>query len=168
MNHHTIRGLALYGVLLATFGEAHPFCDHVLQDNEAAQNKTLPGARGRLACAHHVATYTAGQTIAAAAVTTALGYRLPVRAWLVGTAINACTHYAIDRRTHFMRALRSTWIAKGEYLDHATAQRREGVIDNTGPGTALYELDQATHRLIGVAAAAVTAWLSIRSGQPTR
>ncbi|MFE9099806.1 hypothetical protein [Actinomadura geliboluensis] len=163
MNDTTIRGLALYSALLTTFAEAHPFCDHVLQDNEAAQNKTGPGARGRLACAHHVATYTAGQTAAAAAVTLALGYRLPVRAWAAGTALNAVTHYAIDRRTHFMRALRSGWVLKGEYLNHATAQRRPGTVDTTGPGTALYEMDQAAHRLVGVAAAAITTCLALRA-----
>ncbi|WP_141576087.1 DUF3307 domain-containing protein [Actinomadura sp. WMMA1423] len=168
MNDTSLRGLALYAALLATFSEAHPLCDHILQDNTAAQNKTGPGTRGRLACAHHVATYTAGQTIAAAAVTTALGYRLPVRAWLAGTAINAATHYAIDRRAGFMRLLRSPWICKGDYLDHATAQRRPGTVDTTGPGTALYEMDQASHRAIGIAAAALTTWLALRADRNGR
>ena len=48
MNDTTFRGLALYATLMATFGEVHPICDHVLQDNDAAKNKTGPGVKGQL------------------------------------------------------------------------------------------------------------------------
>ena len=163
MNDRTLRGLALYGALLATFGETHAFCDQVVQNSDDAVAKGKPGRAGRAACARHVATYTAGQTTAAAAVTLTLGYRLPARAWLAGAAINAATHYVIDRRAPLVRFLRTRWVGKGGYLDHCTAQRRPGVVDTAGPGTALMEMDQATHRLIGVAAAAVTTWLAARS-----
>ncbi|NEA22628.1 hypothetical protein [Actinomadura bangladeshensis] len=165
MNDHTLRGLALYGALLATFAETHPFCDQIVQNSDDAKNKGEPGRAGRAACARHVATYTAGQTITAAAVTLTLGYRLPARAWLAGTAINAITHYAIDRREPFKRVLRNPWLNLGGYLTHATVQRRPGVIDDGGPGTALMEMDQAAHRLIGVAAATVTTWLALRGHQ---
>ncbi|MCG7525180.1 hypothetical protein MHW47_12110 [Streptomyces sp. OfavH-34-F] len=40
----------------------------------------------------------------------------------------------------------------------------KAVQDVSGPGTALMELDQAAHRAIGVAAALVTAWITLRKG----
>ncbi|MCP9964083.1 hypothetical protein LUX57_01795 [Actinomadura madurae] len=80
-----------------------------------------------------------------------------------GALINGATHYGIDRREPLKKFLRNPWIGKAGYLKHATAQRREGVIDEGGPGTALFEMDQAAHRLIGVAAATVTTCLAIRA-----
>lgn len=160
--------LALYGALAVTFAETHPFCDQIVQSSDDAIAKGKPGTEGRRACARHVATYTLGQTAAAYTVTRTLGYQLPLRAYLAGAAINAATHYVIDRRTPLLRFLRHPWIGKAHYLDHATCQRRPGTVDESGPGTALYEMDQAAHRVIGVAAAAVTAWLAIRTGTAAR
>uniref|UniRef100_UPI003EB6B0B8 hypothetical protein n=2 Tax=Amycolatopsis TaxID=1813 RepID=UPI003EB6B0B8 len=79
------------------------------------------------------------------------------------TAVNAVTHYVIDRREPFKRFLRSRFVGKGGYLAHATVQRREGVVDEGGPGTALMEMDQAAHRLIGVAASLLTTYLATRN-----
>ncbi|MFI5672979.1 hypothetical protein [Streptomyces sp. NPDC051704] len=62
---------------------------------------------------------------------------------------------------------------KGGYIKHATVVRKAGgegteypkaVQDVSGPGTALMELDQAAHRAIGVAAALVTTWITLRKG----
>jgi hypothetical protein len=53
-------------------------------------------------------------------------------------------------------------IGKAGYLDRATVQRREGVVDEGGPGTALMECDQAAHRLISVFASLTTTWLALR------
>lgn len=163
MNDTALQGLALYGALLATFAETHSFCDQIVQDSAAARDKDKPGWTGHKACARHVATYTAGQTVTAAAVTTALGYRLPVRAWAAGAAINAVMHYVIDRREPFKEFLRHPLVGQGNYLGHATVQRRTGVVEESGPGTGLFEMDEATHRLVGVGAAAVTVWLALRS-----
>ncbi|MFD2421693.1 hypothetical protein [Amycolatopsis pigmentata] len=157
----TAQGLALYGALHATFTDVHPACDQILQNSADAIGKGKPGPEGRRHCARHVASYTAGQTLAAILVTRALGYRLPFRALAAGMALNAATHYAIDRREPFIRLMRR--IGKGGYLDHATVQRREGVVDTSGPGTALMECDQATHRAIGVAASLITTWIAMRS-----
>lgn len=158
----TAQGLALYGALHTTFTDIHPACDQILQTSEDAKGKDEPGWTGRKHCARHVATYTAGQTIAALAVTRLLGVRLPVRALAAGMAVNAVTHYAIDRREPFIRLMRSKWFKKAGYLDHATVQRREGVVDESGPGTALMELDQAAHRLIGVLASLITTLIAMR------
>jgi hypothetical protein len=111
-----------------------------------------------------VATYSAGQVLAAVVVTRTLGVRVSWPALLAGTAINAVTHYVIDRREPLKKFLRSSWVGKASYLDHATVQRRAGVVDEGGPGTALMECDQAAHQLISVAASLTTTWLAMRDG----
>ncbi|MET9427921.1 MULTISPECIES: hypothetical protein [unclassified Streptomyces] len=103
------------------------------------------------------------------AVTRTLGYRVPAGALLTGAAINAITHGILDRRDPLL------WLAeqagKGGYIKHATVVRKAGeawpepVQDVSGPGTALMELDQAAHRAIGVAAALVTTWITLRKGR---
>ncbi|MEU3272550.1 hypothetical protein ABZ639_17050 [Saccharomonospora sp. NPDC006951] len=160
-----LKGLALFAALQATFSDVHPYCDQIVQSSADAQGKALPGREGAKHCARHVATYTAGQAVAGWAVTRALGCRVPVRAWAAGHAVNALTHYVIDRREPFKKFLRSKAIGKGGYLAHATVQRREGVIDEGGPGTALMEMDQATHRLISVVASLVTTSIALHHGR---
>jgi hypothetical protein len=157
-----MRGLALFAAVQAVFSDVHPYCDQILQSSADAVGKGLPGREGAVHCARHVATYTAGQTVAAVAVTSALGYRVPVRALAAGMALNAVTHYVIDRREPFKAFLRSRWVGKGGYLAHATVQRRPGVVDDGGPGTALMEMDQAAHRLISVAASLLTTYIALR------
>jgi hypothetical protein len=188
-----IERLALFGCLLAAFGEIHPFCDHWAQGSETARCKRLYGRhlvyrdgvkvgtekddrsgeptmtaseRGRRAVALHVATYTAIQTGAAAALTRAFGYRLPASALLAGAAVNGFTHAAIDRGALFL------WLAKkarkSGYIEHCQAVRldKDGtpMKEINGPGTAWIELDAALHRVIGVGAAAVTTWLATLKG----
>lgn len=161
-----VPALALFGALHATWSDIHPYCDQILQNPSDAIEKANRGRAAAMACVRHVATYNTGQTLAATAVTRLLGYRVPARAVLAGLAINVSTHYVIDRREPLIRVLRSRWIRKGPYLDHATVQRREDVIDTAGPGTALMEMDQAAHRLIGVAASLVTTYLAVRTTRP--
>ena len=158
-----VRGLALFAALQAVFSDVHPFCDQILQSSADAVGKGLPGREGAQHCARHVASYTAGHNVAAVAVTTVLGARPSWSALAAGAAVNAVTHYVIDRRAPFLRLLRSKAIGKGGYLEHATVQRREGVVDQAGPGTALMEMDQAAHRLISVGASLLTTYLSLRT-----
>lgn len=158
----SVRALALFAALHATWSDIHPALDQLVQNDRDARDKGKPGAAGHAACARHVSTYTAGQLAASVATTRALGYRVPTGALLAGAALTAATHYAIDRRTLFGRLLRwHGW--KTGYLDHATVQRRDGVVDAAGPGTAYTELDQAAHRLLGVAASLLTTWLAVRT-----
>lgn len=186
-----IERLALFGSLLASFGEIHPFCDHWAQGSTTARCKRLYGshpvyrdgvpvgsekddrsgwptmtasARGRRAVALHVATYTAIQSGAAVALTRAFGYRAPASAVLAGAAINGLTHAAIDRGALFL------WLAgktgQDGYINHCQAVRldKDGAPQKeiNGPGTAWIELDAALHRIIGVGAAAVTTWIATR------
>ncbi|MEV6832861.1 transcriptional regulator [Amycolatopsis sp. NPDC051102] len=163
MRSSTVRGLALFAALQATFADVHPLCDQWLQSSEDAAGKGKPGREGAKNCARHVASYTVGQVGAAVAVTRVLGFRVPLRALAAGTAVNAVTHYVIDRRAPLKALARLA--GKQGYVEHATVQRRDGVIDETGPGTALTELDQAVHRAIGVAASLLTTWVALRYGR---
>ncbi|MGZ0153749.1 hypothetical protein ACXJJ3_42235 (plasmid) [Kribbella sp. WER1] len=162
-SYSPIWALALFGALHAVWSDVHPVCDQIVQRGHDAQTKGEPGPAGRAAAARHVASYTLVQAIAAELVTRGLGYRVPARAMLVGHAINAVTHYVIDRRRPLLKVLRTRLLDKTDYLEHATVQRRPGVIDAGGPGTALYEIDQAAHRIVGVTASAVTTWLAVRT-----
>lgn len=128
-------------------------------------------AYGRRSVTRHVASYTAVQLASTLAVTRTLGYRVPAAALLTGAAINAITHGIIDRRDPLLWLAEKT--GKGGYIKHATVVRKAGgegteypeaVQDVSGPGTALMELDQAAHRAIGVAAALVTTWITLRKG----
>lgn len=128
-------------------------------------------AYGRRSVSRHVASYTAVQLASTLAVTRTLGYRVPAAALLTGAAINVITHGIIDRRDPLIWLAEKT--GKGGYVQHATVVRKAGgegtaypepVQDVSGPGTALMELDQAAHRAIGVAAALVTTWITLRKG----
>lgn len=192
MPQHTIERLALFGALLAAFDALHGAGDHWAQRSQDAALKGLQGSDlvyqdgvrvgtetddrtgqptmtaarlGWISAARHVASYTAVQLTGTLAVTRLLGYRIPPAALLAGTAINSGTHLILDRRAPLL------WLADRTgnrgYITHCTAVRvdAEGEVTTelSGPGTALMELDQSLHRAIGVAAAAVTTWLAIRS-----
>jgi hypothetical protein len=92
-----VKALALFAAVQATFSDVHPFCDQIVQNGDDAINKGRPGWVGRKACARHVATYSAGQFIAAAGVTRALGFRAswsglscwPISPWVFSMSIFA-------------------------------------------------------------------------------
>jgi hypothetical protein len=185
----TTERLALFGTLLATFGELHPLCDHWVQGSKTASRKRLYGedlvhadgspatpdstrptmttsTLGRRAVACHVASYTAVQLAASIGVTRAFGYRVTPTALLTGAAINASTHAVIDRGAMLLWLAKKT--GKTGYIQHCQAVRLnddgETTKEITGPGSAWMELDAALHRAIGIAAAAVTTWLTTRPG----
>lgn len=190
----TTERLALFGTLLATFGELHPLCDHWAQGSTSASLKRLYGDHlvyrdgtpvdqdptreesgepvwgasilGRHHATRHVASYTAVQVAATIGITRVFGYRLTPTALLAGAAINAGTHAAIDRGALLLWLAKKT--KKTGYIEHCQAVRLDdegGVTKEvTGPGSAWMELDAALHRAIGVGAAAVTTWLTTRPG----
>ncbi|WP_371801571.1 hypothetical protein OHA38_43425 (plasmid) [Streptomyces sp. NBC_01732] len=137
-------------------------------DDRAGHLTMTATCLGWVSAARHVAIYTAGQLAGTVVCTRALGYRVPVGALLAGTGINAVTHLVIDKRQPLL------WMAsragKGGYVEHCTVVRdvdEEGTVrvESSGPGSAAFELDQALHRAIGVGAALVTTWLTLRSAK---
>lgn len=128
---------------------AHQVADHWLQTQHQACTKGAPGWRGRRACLAHVATYTAAQAVALAAVGRATGDRVrPGRAVAV-LAVSALTHYVADRRSPLRRLAEAT--GHGEFF--TLGAPRPGRDDNPSLGTGAYAMDQSWHiGWIGVAA----------------
>ncbi|WP_432051811.1 hypothetical protein [Streptomyces xiamenensis] len=188
MTLKTLERLALAGILHGAFEAIHPVMDHWAQRSEDARLKGLAGrqlvhadgtpatgddsrptmtasACGRRAAARHVAGYTLGQISGTLAVTRTLGYRVPPGALLAGAAINAVTHFVIDRRAPLVVLAKAA--GKGGYVAHCGVVRKDPETgefrsDTFGPGTAAMELDQSAHRFIGLAAAVVTAAFAVR------
>ncbi|MGW2416027.1 hypothetical protein ACWCV5_28205 [Streptomyces tubercidicus] len=169
-NPHDAKTKGMHGSHLVYVNDGTPVEEDPWRHGKEGRTCTA-SAYGRRSAARHVASYTAVQLAATVAVTRTLGYRVPASALLTGAAINAITHGIIDRRDPLL------WLAdkagKGGYIKYATIVRKVGgedpeypetVQDDTGPGTAHMEVDQAAHRAIGVVAALVTAWITLRTG----
>ncbi|MFF7631413.1 hypothetical protein [Streptomyces cyaneofuscatus] len=93
MTSKAVRATAAYAALNA----AHEVGDYWIQQDSDSVAKGRHGAEGRAACARHVATYTATQTIALAAADRALGLRLDWRWAAAAVTVSAVTHYIADR-----------------------------------------------------------------------
>jgi len=89
---------ATFAAVAVTIYAAHQVGDYWVQTSDQAARKGLPGWTGRLACAEHVATYTA--TLAAFLwVAQAWTGMLSGAHWaFAGLALSAVTHYFADRR----------------------------------------------------------------------
>ncbi|NKQ54557.1 hypothetical protein HFP15_16880 [Amycolatopsis sp. K13G38] len=185
-----VERVALFGALASAFHGSHLWADRWLQRPKDAVLKGLHGDElvypsdgksasevsrenetpvpacvvGRRAATAHVLTYAAGQLVITEAVARTFCLRLPWRARLAGAVINFGTHWIIDRRRFLL------WLAKrvnhkDTFIAVATVMRKPDYEpDTSGPGTALSDLDQGLHKLLGVIAAAVMARLAV----PTR
>jgi hypothetical protein len=120
---------------------AHQVADHWIQTQHQADCKGRPGWPGRIACAAHVASYTATAMVALAASRLALG--IPLNPWrvLVGLLVSAVTHYIADRRTPLKRLAE----LGGAGRFYALGCPRPGRDDNPSLGTGSYALDQSFH-----------------------
>lgn len=139
------------------------------RSHRPAHHDRHPAGLDQRSTAH--ASYTAGQLAGTVVLTRALGYRVPASALLAGSGINAITHLVIDKRQPLL------WLAaragKGGYVEHCTVVRHideDGTAraEDSGPGTAAFELDQALHRAVGAIAAVTTTWLTIRATKKGR
>lgn len=189
-----VERAALFGALTSTFHGLHLWADHWLQRPKDAVLKGLQGDElvypsdgtpangilredevpmpaavvGRRAATGHVLTYATGQLIVTEVVVRLLGLRLPWRARLTGAVINFGTHWIIDRRRFLL------WLAKrvnhkDTFIAYATVMRKpDAEPDTSGPGTALSDLDQGLHKLLGVLAAAVMARLAVPARRRVR
>jgi hypothetical protein len=120
------------GAVAAVFAAlyaAHQVADHWVQTQHQADAKDGAGWPGRLACAAHVATYTATALAALLAVAWRTGLALSPATVAVGLAVSAGTHYLADRR----RPLR--WMADRLGKDAGWLER----------GGGMYALDQSWH-----------------------
>lgn len=149
----SLKKLTIFAATYAAMHAAHAVGDHWIQTGHQAANKGTEGLSGAMACARHVATYTAGTTGAVVALR-ALGAPIPVRAVAAGQAVSAVSHFVMDRRPWgraIMRAAR-----KNEFAEFGEAS--PGKAEHLGTGA--YALDQSWHIGWIAVAAFVTAVMS--------
>jgi Protein of unknown function (DUF3307) len=124
----------------------HYIGDQWIQTNGQACKKALDGPERRAVamwhCAKHVITWAA--TVTAFLSGAGLWLHLPLKpGWLAaGIAVNVITHFIADLRTPLI------WIGqllgRGSYIEHSQVMRPDGA-QKTGPGTAIFHLDQSWH-----------------------
>jgi len=154
---------------------AHQVADHWVQTGGQAATKGRRDNAGRLACARHVASYTAVTTAAVLALWGAFQLNLSWVGFAAGQLVSAVTHYWADRRFTLARLCAATGKA-GFYALGAPREHRVAVdrvdrlelpdggytlsletdvvpLDNPSLGTGAYALDQSWHwGWLGVAA----------------
>jgi hypothetical protein len=139
----TFAGVAV-GLLIA-----HEVADQWVQTSHQADTKGQRDNAGRIACARHVASYTAVTASAVLALWGAFQLDITWAGFLVGQLVSAVTHYWADRR--FTLAALAGALGKGDYYELGAP--REGHDDNITIGTGKYALDQSWHcGWLGVAA----------------
>jgi hypothetical protein len=127
---------ARIGLVLAAWKTAHTYADHIGQDHNDALGKGKPGWPGRAACARHVADLTLTKLAALAAAGAATGIRLSPPRVAIAMAIDAASHYVIDRRTPLRRLAKA--LGKTEFYELGDPMAAPC-------GTGAYAMDQATH-----------------------
>ncbi|NUQ95675.1 MAG: hypothetical protein HOY79_03645 [Streptomyces sp.] len=139
------RFAAVYAALTAS----HELADHWVQIDTQAVAKGKPGREGAVACAKHVATYTATQALALYATSRLLGLHLRLSRALAALAVSAATHYAADRQGGHWGDAQPRGVVRLAAVGHATWLQRD-------PGAG-YLMDQAWHKTWITVAAAVAA-----------
>lgn len=138
---HAVAFLVVWAAMVT----GHWVGDHWIQTQYQAVEKGGDGWRARIACVSHVTTYTLTQVVLVTAVVLAL--HVPIHfGWTVaGLGVSAVTHYVADRREPLRRIARL--FGSGPYLAFATVVRKLDAEehDATGPGTALFHMDQTWH-----------------------
>jgi hypothetical protein len=131
----------VFAVVLPGLLVAHSVADHWVQSSPQAAMKGTPGWPGRLACARHVASYTAVTAGVVLALVVVLD--LGVNPWWVaaGQLVSAASHYWADRRTT-LRRLAGRAGKAGFYTLGAPRPDRD---DNPCLGTGAYALDLSWH-----------------------
>lgn len=142
MTSPAARFAAVYAALTAS----HEIADHWVQIDAQATAKGLPGREGAVACAKHVATYTATQAAALLAANHTLGLRIGWRRAALALAVSAGTHYIADRQGGHWRDEQPKGLVRlAAATGHAGWLQRD-------PGAG-YLLDQSWHKgWIGIAA----------------
>ncbi|MFI0900542.1 hypothetical protein [Streptomyces sp. NPDC020983] len=130
---------------------SHEFADHWVQVDSQAVAKGQPGREGAVACAKHVATYTATQALALYAGQRTLGLRLKPGRAAAALAISAVTHYLADRQGgHWQDDPPRGVVRWAAVTGHRGWLQRD-------PGAG-YLMDQAWHKAwLAIAAAVATA-----------
>jgi hypothetical protein len=147
---------AVFAAVFVTLYTAHHVGDQWVQTHRQSLTKGDSGWAGRLACARHVAGYTATAVVLLTATAALLSLPVTLLGVTLGQAVSAVTHYWADRRSVLRRFAKL--IGKDAYY-HLGAPRPDlpAVSDRGGPigatvphdnvtiGTGAYALDQSFH-----------------------
>ncbi|GAB3115839.1 hypothetical protein GCM10027160_23810 [Streptomyces calidiresistens] len=139
------RFAAVYAALTAS----HELADHWVQTDHQSVRKGLHGPEGRTACLRHVASYTATQALALAALRRLDPGLTPTRI-TAALAISAVTHYVADRQGGRWRDPNPRGVAR---LAHTIGKTGWLTRDPHAP----YLMDQSWHKAWIAVAAAVAA-----------
>lgn len=129
---------ARIGLVWLAWRTAHGYADHISQDSTDARGKGEPGWKGRAACARHVTDLTATKLTALALAGAASGIRLSPTRVAVAMALDAASHYVLDRRTPLRRLAERLGQSELYNLGDPVA---------APVGTGAYAMDQAAHEL---------------------
>lgn len=105
--------VATFAAVWVALYVGHDVGDHWVQRPRQALEKGGRGRRARVAAALHVGTLTVTQLVTLAVTAAVTGLALTPAATVAGLAVNASTHYVLDRRTPLLRLAR--WMGKGEF-----------------------------------------------------
>lgn len=150
-----MKKVIIFAATAAALQAAHHIGDYWVQTSHQANKKGSPGAAGALACAKHVASYTATCTAAVFALR-ALGAPISTRGLIAGQAVNAVSHFVMDRRP-WGRAIMNA-AGKGGFATMGAP--RESTDDAPHLDTGAHALDQSWHMGWLAVSAYVTAALS--------
>jgi len=139
----TFAGVAV-GLLVA-----HQVADHWVQTEHQSATKGRGDNVGRLACARHVASYTAVTALVVLLLWSVFDLGITWQGFAAGQLVSAVTHYWADRR--FTLARLAALTGRAEF--YTLGAPRPGWDDNPSLGTGAYALDQSWHwGWLGVAA----------------
>lgn len=127
-----------------------------VQTGWQSANKGRHDHTGRLACAAHVATYTATAALFLTVMVAATGAHLNLACAAAGLAVSGVSHYWIDRR-FTLAALTERLGRIGKDSFYRLGTPRTDHDDNPTLGTGAYALDQSAHVLFLFVAALIIA-----------
>lgn len=131
----------MFAIIFIALWVGHGLGDLWVQTHTQARDKGLPGNKGRKACATHVATLTLVKLAVLGITMLVLGLGVSPAGLILGTAVDAASHYWADRRVTLARLAH----ALGKDAFYTLGAPRPGRDDNPTLGSGAYALDQAWH-----------------------
>jgi hypothetical protein len=132
---------ATFAAVAFTLHVGHHLGDYWAQTDHQSSNKGKPGWQGRIACAKHVASYTAITAGLVALVNWLLHLDITLAGFILGQTVSAVSHYWADRR--FTLAKLCKLLGKEKF--YRMGSPRADKDDNITLGTGAHYLDQSWH-----------------------
>lgn len=151
---------ATFAALYIALYIGHLVGDHWVQTSCQAERKGLRGWAGRFACLRHVLGLTLTKVLVLVPVALLLDLRFSGAGLVLGTVLDAGSHYWADRRTTLARL--AVLLGKGEFYSLGTPAHPKHPVTAGGGyaptmGTGAYAMDQSWHvAWLGAAALVIT------------